>query len=196
MAFLRSAIGSFERADSLFGDALYLRRPELSDYSDWADIRGRSRAFLTPWEPVWASDELTRTAYRRRLRRYSRDGRDGAGIAFFAFRAEDDRLVGGVTLSNIRRGAAAAAAIGYWVGADFARRGYATEAARLAIAFGFGPYRLNRIEAACLPENTASKALLQKIGFRQEGLARQYLKIGGDWRDHLIFSLLKSEFRK
>jgi ribosomal-protein-alanine N-acetyltransferase len=170
--------------------AVYLRPPRAGDYSVWSDLRRRSRAFLQPWEPTWPADDLSRPAYRRRLMAYQREMDLGSGYCFFVFRQEDDELVGGITLSNVRRGVAQMGTVGYWVGASHARQGYTLAAARGLSAFAFGRLRLHRLEAACLPENEASRRLLQRAGYELEGRASAYLKINGDWRDHLLFGLL------
>ncbi|MEM9027008.1 MAG: GNAT family protein [Pseudomonadota bacterium] len=189
MAFLRT--GLLQDNDPLLNSRrMVLRPPVMGDYAAWAELRAASRAHLTPWEPAWASDELTRTAYRRRVRVHQRDLREDQGYAFFLFRTEDDRMVGGLTLSNVRRGVTQAAALGYWIGAPFAGQGYMTEAVGTVAYFAFDVLRLNRLEAACLPSNTSSIRVLQKVGFQHEGLARRYLKIAGAWQDHLLFALL------
>ena len=149
-----------------------LRAPQMGDYAEWAALREASRGFLTPWEPIWPADDLTRGAFRRRLKRYAEDQRTDQAYAFLIFRTEDNALVGGLTLANIRRGVAQAGSIGYWIGAPFARRGHMTAAVRALIPFCFGSLRLHRLEAACIPDNAASIRLLEKTGFRREGYAR------------------------
>jgi ribosomal-protein-alanine N-acetyltransferase len=156
-------------------------------------LRGESREFLTPWEPVWADDELTRGSFRRRIKRYQKETRQDSAYVFFVLRESDDALLGGCTLSNVRRGVTQCCTMGYWIGAKFARQGYMTNAVKALIPFVFKTLGLHRIEAACLVDNEASKSLLGRTGFRQEGLARRYLLINGRWADHLLFALLKEE---
>lgn len=182
-------------SQTLPGKRVYLRPPQAGDWAEWAQLRAESRAFLTPWEPTWAPDELTRNAYRRRLRRYSRDAREGFGYAFFIFRREDHRLLGGMTLSNVRRGVTQSCSLGYWMGQHYAGNGYMTDGVRALLGFVFNDLGLHRLEAACLPSNERSKGVLRSVGFREEGLARQYLKIDGAWRDHLLFAMLASDTR-
>ncbi len=167
-----------------------LRPPRASDFAAWSDLRRRSRAFLQPWEPTWPTDDLSRGAYRRRLLAYQRDMDLGQGYSFLVLRASDDTLVGGVTLSNIRRGVAQMGTIGYWVGEPFARSGFTLDAVRAVIGFSFGRLGLHRLEAACVPENEPSRRLLLRAGFELEGRASGYLKINGAWRDHLLFGLV------
>jgi ribosomal-protein-alanine N-acetyltransferase len=167
-----------------------LRPHRASDYHEWADLREASRTFLQPWEPIWPTDDLTRGAYRRRLAAYAQDMDRGVAFPFLVFRQTDNVMLGGITLSNVRRGVAQMGSIGYWIGRPHARKGYTLSAVRAVTAFCFGRLRLHRVEAACIPMNVASKGVLEKAGFQQEGLAREYLKIDGVWRDHLLFGLV------
>jgi ribosomal-protein-alanine N-acetyltransferase len=180
----------------LEGPKVRLRPPADLDFRAWCELREASRSFLLPWEPTWPSDATTQTAYRVRLRYNAREWRSDQSYGFFIFRREDGQLVGGVTLGHVRRGVAQAASLGYWVGAAHQRRGYMTVALALLVEQGFGPFGLRRIEAACLPENAASRGLLIKLGFREEGRAREYLKINGRWQDHLLFALLAGDPRR
>lgn len=177
------------------GKAVYLRPPQAGDWRAWAEVRASSRTYLKPWEPAWAASSLTRTAYRHRLRIQARERRDNVGHRFFIFRRADDALAGGVNLSNIQRGVAMSCSIGYWIGKAYARQGLMSDAVETLLPFVFDTIALHRLEAACLPSNVASEALLRKLGFRQEGFARAYLRIDGAWRDHMLFAMLASEYR-
>ena len=167
-----------------------LRPHRASDFTEWASLREDSRAFLQPWEPTWPSDDLTRGAYRRRLAAYAQDLERGVAYPFLVFCRREGRMVGGITLSNVRRGVAQMGSIGYWVGEPFVRQGHTTAAVRAVAAFAFQRLGLHRVEAACIPTNTASRGVLLKAGFTQEGLAKDYLRIAGAWRDHLLFGLV------
>jgi ribosomal-protein-alanine N-acetyltransferase len=179
----------------LDGALVSLRPPALRDWAAWSELRAVSRDFLTPWEPAWSPDSLTRQAFGRRVRRQSSEWREDLGYNLLSFEKDTEQLVGGLGLGNIRRGVAQAATLGYWVGEPHARRGYTADAVRLVIDFAFDHLALHRIEASCLPNNQASRGLLQKFGFTCEGLARNYLRIDGTWRDHLLFGLLKEDWR-
>jgi len=172
-----------------------LRPARQSDWRDWASLREESRGFLVPWEPSWSGDALSRAAFRRRLRSHEAEWQRGTGYSFLLFREDDDKLLGGVTLSNVRRGVAQSASLGYWVGERFARQGYMTEGLHAILDFAFERLALHRIEAACLPANRASQALLRKIGFQDEGYSRQYLRINGRWQDHRLFAVLQGDPR-
>lgn len=179
----------------LRGVRIYLREPVNGDYKTWANLRAESREFLTPWEPLWNADDLERGSFRLRIRRYQEEVQSGTGYPFFIFRNSDNRLVGGITLGNIRRGVAQCGQIGYWSGAPFAGQGYMTEAIGLVIPFAFDQLRLHRLEAACIPNNARSTRLLEKAGFQREGLLRSYLKINGMWQDHFLYSLIEGDRR-
>jgi ribosomal-protein-alanine N-acetyltransferase len=193
IAFMRGLTFPGGQQPVIRGKGLYLRYPRIIDYPVWAKLRGDSRDFLMPWEPVWAEDELTRGAFRRRIKRYQKETRQDSAYVFFVLRESDDALLGGITLSNVRRGVTQCCTLGYWIGAQFARQGHMTEAVRALVPFIFKTLGLHRIEAACLTDNDASKKLLARTGFREEGLARRYLLINGAWADHLLFALLKDE---
>jgi ribosomal-protein-alanine N-acetyltransferase len=177
------------------GSQVMLRPPRLGDWAEWAKLRAESREYLTPWEPTWPSDALTKAAFRRRLRRYLRDLREDTGYAFFIFGVADQALLGGLTLSQVRRGISQSCSVGYWIGKRHAGQGRMTDALRAALPFVFDELNLRRLEAACLPGNEASKHVLRKVGFTQEGYARELLCINGVWEDHLQFALLASEYR-
>jgi ribosomal-protein-alanine N-acetyltransferase len=177
------------------GRGLLLRAPQMTDYPQWSELRGLSRGFLTPWEPIWPSDDLIRSGFRRRLRRYAEDIAEDRAYPFLVFREDDGALLGGVTLANVRRGIVQAGTLGYWVGQPHAGKGYMTAALRVLLPTLFGELNLHRIEAACIPTNQSSIRVLEKCGFAREGLARRYLCINGVWQDHCLYGLLDEDFR-
>jgi ribosomal-protein-alanine N-acetyltransferase len=174
-------------------ERLILRPAAMKDFEAWVTLRLSSRAFLVPWEPEWPDDDLTRPGFRRRVDRALREIRSDAAYPLLLERKSDRALIGGLTIGLIRRGVAQMATLGYWVGAAHARQGYMSEAVLGAVEHGFGPLRLHRIEAACLPRNIASLTLLRNCGFAQEGRAAAYLKINGAWEDHLLFARIRPE---
>jgi ribosomal-protein-alanine N-acetyltransferase len=191
--FMRGMIFPGGREPTLTGERVLLRYPRMNDYAQWSALREESRRFLTPWEPTWAPDELSKGAFRRRIGRYTREIRSDVAYPFFIFRRQDGALVGGCTLSNVRRGVTQSASLGYWVGERFARQGYMTAAALALAPFVFQTLGLHRLEAACIPGNEPSRRLLLKCGFKEEGLARSYLQINGSWQDHILFALLEED---
>ena len=170
---------------------VYLRFPVHRDWRNWAALRAESRDFLAPWEPTWAYDALTRGAFRRRLKMYKAEMRQGVTYSFLIFRRVDDVLLGGITLSNLRRGVAQSATLGYWIGSPHCNQGYMTDSLAATLEFAFSRIGLHRVEAACLPANEVSRRLLLRAGFREEGYAREYLRISGRWQDHQLFAILR-----
>ena len=178
---------------ALTGSRVSLRTPAAADYREWAALRGESRSFLEPWEPRWAADELERHAWRQRLGRYREDFARGVSVAFFIFENQSGTLLGGITLGNIRHGVAQSGHIGYWLGERFAGRGYMAEALELLAGHAFETLKLHRIEAACIPANARSIRVLEKAGFRREGLLRSYLRINGVWQDHYLYAMIADD---
>lgn len=179
----------------LRGENIYLRAPRRGDKRQWMDVRRLSRDFLQPWEPTWPSDGAEATAFRRRLRRFREDWNDGTSYPFFIIDRATDDLLGGITLSNLRRGVTQSGTIGYWMGLPYARRGHMSEAVGLVLDYAFDDLGLHRVEAACLVHNQPSSQLLLKVGFTEEGVARQYLCINGRWQDHRTFGILRGDRR-
>ncbi len=192
MTFLLSASRNANDFE-LKGRNVCLRAPVMGDYPAWADLRAASRDQLEPYEPAWTRDELSRTTFRHRLKHYGREVAQDLGFAFFIFDAAGGRLMGAVTLSNVRRGVAQAASVGYWMGTQDCGHGYMTEALRLLGPFAFRTLRLHRLEAGCVPDNVASMRVLEKSGFVREGIARKYLCIKGIWQDHVLFARLADD---
>ena len=175
-------------------DRLTMRPPQMRDFEQWARLRSDSQAFLSPWEPQWSRDHLTSRAFRNRVIWAERAIRQGEAYPLFLFRQKDGQIVGGVTLSNIRRQPAQAATLGYWVGEAYAMQGYMTEALTMVREHAFATLDLSRLEAACLPSNTASRRLLERCEFKYEGVAQAYLQIDGRWCDHLLFGLVRDDY--
>lgn len=178
----------FLRRDGLAlkGEKVTLRLPDTSDYREWAALRGESRAFLEPWEPLWPKEELERAAWRHRIHRYRDDYAQGTAIAFFIY--ERGKLAGGITLGNIRHGVSQSGHIGYWIGERYAGRGLMTDAVNVLVRHAFDTLRLHRVEAACIPGNARSIRVLEKAGFRREGTLRSFLRINGFWQDHYLYA--------
>ncbi|PTX56970.1 ribosomal-protein-alanine N-acetyltransferase [Litoreibacter ponti] len=176
-------------------ERMTLRLPQHGDYRAWAALRQASIEFLTPWEPSWAVDHLTRKSFTNRVYWAQRSVANGNAVPVFMERRDDRALLGAITLDNIRRGPAQAGTLGYWIGETYARQGYMREAILGLVHYAFTSLDLSRIEAACLPENTASRGVLEKSGFKYEGVAQSYLQINGRWRNHVLFANLRSDRR-
>ena len=175
---------------------LILRAPLAGAYSAWASLRMESRDFLTPWEPVWTEDDLTRASFRLRVQRAAREIANDEAYSLFVLDARPEALLGGPTLGPVRPRVAQGCTLGYWMGQRHAGKGHMTEAVRGALDFAFSELALHRVEAACLPTNEPSRRLLERVGFTREGEARGYLRINGVWADHLLYGILASELRR
>ncbi|MDT1061831.1 GNAT family protein [Paracoccus sp. CPCC 101403] len=182
------------RPPRLETERMVLRLPVHADFEAWAALRVHSRDFLTPWEPVWAPDHLSKKSFTNRVYWAQRANRNGNALPLFLIR-NDDVLLGAITLDNIRRGPAQSATIGYWIGEPHARQGYMREAIAGLVGHAFSVMDLSRIEAACLPENAASRGVLEKAGFKYEGVAQSYLQINGRWRNHVLYANLRHDRR-
>lgn len=196
MIFNRSTNEYYELTDTVETVRLTMRFPVVDDYTQWAALRNQSRAFLVPWEASWPADDLSRSSFAYRLKHYRGNVRKDEAYPLLIFKADGDReLIGGITISNVRRGIAQTAQLGYWIGQPYANQGYMSEAVRAICGFCFDQLGLNRVEAACLLNNGPSARVLEKSGFSREGIARKYLKINGRWQDHLLFALLRDDYR-
>ena len=185
----------FNRKIRIETERLILRAPVHSDYRAWVALRSSSREFLTPWEPTWSRDHLTRKAFTTRVNWAQRLINEGTGMPLFMARRSDNALVGAITLSNIRRGPAQAGTMGYWVGVQHTRQGYMREALTAMVNYAFTTVDISRIESACLPENKASRGVLEKCGYKYEGVAQAYLQINGRWRTHVLYAALRNDRR-
>lgn len=188
-------MGLFRRKIRIETERLTLRLPMHGDFRDWAELRSLSQEFLTPWDPVWANDALSRKAFTNRVYWAARAQAAGTAVPLFLIRRSDAALIGAVTLDNIRRGPAQAGTIGYWMGQPYIRQGYMREALLAVAHHAFTVLDLSRLEAGCLPENAASRGVLEKTGFKYEGVAQSYLQINGRWRNHVLYANLRADRR-
>ena len=176
-------------------ERMTLRLPQHGDFRAWTTLRDQSAPFLTPWEPVWAADHLSRKAFTNRIYWANRSTSQGTALPLLLIRREDAALLGAITLDNIRRGPSQAGTLGYWMGQAHARQGYMREAILSVVHHAFTVMDLSRIEAACLPENAASRGVLEKCSFKYEGVAQSYLQIAGRWRNHVLYANLRGDRR-
>ena len=183
------------RSVSILTARLSLRLPEHRDFREWAKLRHESKAFLSPWEPIWAADHLSRASFTNRVYWSQRAVKNGNAVPLFVFHEEAGQLVGAITLDNIRRGPSQVGTIGYWVGQQYARQGFMSEAIIAMVAHAFGTLDLSRVESACLPDNVASRGVLEKAGFKYEGVAQSYIQINGRWRNHVLYAALRGDRR-
>ena len=176
-------------------DRLDLRLPQLSDHKNWSQLRFESKEFLTPWEPTWSLDHLLRKPFINRVNWAKRSMQNGTAIPLFIINRNDGVLIGAITLDNIRRGPNQTATMGYWIGLPYVRKGFMSEAISALVHYAFGTLDISRIESACLPENTPSRKVLEKCGFKYEGVAQAYIQIDGRWRTHVLYAALRYDRR-
>ena len=176
-------------------ERLILRPPHHNDFRNWVQLRSDSRDFLSPWDPVWSDEHLTRKNFTNRVYWAQRGIKNGNGCPLFLIRKTDQALIGAITLDNIRRGPAQAGTLGYWTGQAFARQGFMREAVECVVLHAFRKLDLSRVEAACLPENQPSRGLLESCRFKYEGVAQSYLQIAGRWRTHVLYAAIRHDRR-
>lgn len=177
----------------LSGDRVCLSVPQLKDYHAWEAVRNSNKQFLEPYEPQWGEDALSKEYFKRRLEKQSKEMEGGRGAFFLIHHIDSNKIIGGININNIQYGAAYFASLGYWLDESCLSKGYMNEAARLAIDYAFKVLKLRRLNAACLPDNERSVSLLLKLGFEEEGFAKNYLQINGKWQDHRLFGLVNQE---
>jgi len=185
----------FKKKVQIDTERLILRLPQHADFRAWSTLRYESQDFLSPWEPTWAPDHLSRKSFANRVYWSQRSVNEGMALPLFLVRRSDHQLMGAITLDPIRRGPAQTATMGYWIGQQFAREGYMSEAILALVHYAFVKLDLSRIESACLPDNVPSRGALEKCGFKYEGVAQAYLQINGRWRTHVLYSCLRADRR-
>ena len=179
----------------LLSERLELRLPRKADYIPWVTTRRAGVDFLQPWEPIRGRDYEAKASFYNRIGWAHRAARQKSAFPFIIIQRQDARLMGAITLDNVRFGPAKAGTVGYWIGPEFARQGYMSEALGQVVEFAFERLGLSRIEAACLPENEASRGVLETCGFKYEGVAQSYLQIAGRWRTHVLYARLRDDRR-
>ena len=175
------------------GGGITLRHPGWSEFDAWVELRRANAKYLQPWEPEWSKDHLARSTYRARMGRFKKMVAQDETYPFHVFRNSDNRLIGACNLIDVRRKVAQRAALGYWIGEDYVRQGFARAAVRTVCQFAFEQLGLHRIEAAIQSDNLPSVKVVEAAGFTREGTSRDYLKINGQWRDHDIYARLNSD---
>lgn len=172
-----------------------LRPYRRGDAHEWVAVRRANEAWLAQWEPTPYGSWRTLNspnAFRAVYGDMRRAAREGTSMPFAICLHDGDgqeRLVGQLTLSNIVRRAFCSAYAGYWIDSRVAGRGIMPTALALVVDHAFAVGGLHRIEVNIRPENTASRRVVEKLGFRQEAYHHRYLHIDGDWRDHLGYAL-------
>jgi ribosomal-protein-alanine N-acetyltransferase len=172
-----------------------IRAVRPSDADDLLELRLRNRDFLAPWDPLRPASFFSRAGQAEWIALQQRAWADDRGYGFVVLDADDgDRAVGGINLFNIVRSARQSAGMGYWIDEAAGSRGHATSAVLLAASFAFEHLGLHRLEPAVMPRNARSNRVMEKAGFRREGLAVRYLRIAGVWEDHSLYAMTAEDF--
>ncbi|HEY7719660.1 MAG TPA: GNAT family protein [Pedococcus sp.] len=173
------------------GEVVELGPLRRRDRREWQVVRGVNRAWLGEWEATAPEGQPSLVRFGALVRHYNTEARAGRALPF-ALRV-DGRLVGQMHLFGIAWGSLLSCAAGYWVDRAHAGRGIAPTALACAVDHALGPLGLHRVEVNIRPENTASLAVVRKLGFRDEGLRLRYLHINGAWRDHRTFAITRED---
>ena len=171
-----------------------LRTPRYSDYEQWRDLRESSKAFLELWEPKRDNGFFKRNAFNNRVKWAKKSANSEQAYQFFIF-DKHQTLLGSITIENIRKGPSNAATLGYWLGKQHTGKGFMRESVLNIVDFSFTKLTISRLEAATLPENKSSRRLLEKVGFKYEGVGQSYLQINGRWRNHVLYGMLRNDRR-
>jgi ribosomal-protein-alanine N-acetyltransferase len=177
-------------------ERLVLRPPRTEDVAALRVALRRNSAHLRPWSvsPTPGEDPASLTSVSHAVLRYRREWKNGQAFVLLLTPREDDgRIIGRVALGGIQRGALLSAHLGYWIDAEHEGKGLMTEAVQEATAFAFAALGLHRVQAAVMPRNAGSQRVLEKAGFRKEGLAERYLCIAGVWEDHIVYAVTVEE---
>lgn len=175
-------------------ERLVLRPACMADYPQWKFVRSRNYDYLKPFEPAWPAGCLTRDFFERRIKRLNDDWRNDRTYAFVLFLKDEGDLIGGLNINNVARGAANFGSLGYWLDQTVQGRGYMTEAGFSILHHAFSSLRFSRMNAATLTHNEKSRAMLERLGFSEDGFAKKYIQIDGRRQDHILFGLNAEDF--
>ena len=180
----------------LYGRRVVLRPLVPQDFTGWSEVRRRNGDWLTVWEPVklphHPDPETNREVFAARCGARDRERLAGSQYAFGIF--VDGAFAGEINLNNVVRGAFQSATIGYWIDKARAGRSFMSEAVVVLSQFAFEELGLHRIEVCIIPRNANSRRVMEKLHFREEGIAERFLEINGVWEDHVRFGFTREEW--
>jgi ribosomal-protein-alanine N-acetyltransferase len=183
-------------AESLLGRRILLRPLRPDDFRTWQEVRGRNTEWLTKWEPSrppGSPDVFNdRSAFGLRCRARDREWQLGTGYGFGIFIG--GVFCGEVNLNSVQRGPFQNAYVGYWIDQEMAGNSYVPEAVVLVTRYAFDQLRLHRVQVSIVPRNIASRRVMEKLKFRDEGIAERYLEINGVWEDHVRYAMTFEEW--
>jgi len=182
----------------LYGKRIMMRPLTPGDFAQWTEVRVRNEEWLVPWEPTrstrLADPTRSREAFSARCAARDRERQAGTAYGFGIY--VDHALAGEVNINNVVRGALQSGTIGYWIDRDRAGRGYTAEGVAVLTRFAFEELHLHRLEICIVPRNTNSRRVMEKLRYREEGIALRYLEINGTWEDHMRFGITAEEWVK
>jgi len=180
----------------LYGRRVVLRPLVPQDFTGWSEVRRRNGEWLTVWEPVklphHPDPETNREVFAARCGARDRERLAGSQYAFGIF--VDGAFAGEINLNNVVRGAFQSATIGYWIDKARAGRSFMSEAVVVLSQFAFEELGLHRIEVCIIPRNANSRRVMEKLHFREEGIAERFLEINGVWEDHVRYGFTREEW--
>ena len=172
----------------ILSERLIIRLPVIADYENWVILRKKSENFLNQWEPEKDFNYYSKNLFVKRVKWAKKNFDLKIVLHFFLFLRSNYQLVGGITLDNIRYGPFQSATLGYWLGEEFSKKGIMTEGLNSLITYANKTMGISRIEAATLPNNLASRRLLENCNFKYEGVGQYYLQIKGKWQHHILYA--------
>jgi len=182
--------------DCINGHRVMLRALEASDFSEWKEVRLNNIEWLTKWEPTRPAgmpDVINdRNAFAARCNARDRERHLGSGYGFGIF--VEEKLCGEINISSIQRGPFQSCYVGYWIDERCAGNGYTPEALAVVLQYAFEEIGLHRVQVAIIPRNASSRRVVEKLSLRDEGIAKRYLEINGEWEDHIRFAITSEEW--
>lgn len=180
----------------LYGQRILLRPLGPADFAAWREVRVRNEEWLVPWEPQRqrSMPDPTRDRGAFEARCSARDRERAADHAYPFGVFVDQRFAGEVNLNNVTRGALQSATVGYWIDRARAGHSYIAEAVVVLSRFAFEQLHLHRLEVCIVPRNTNSRRVMEKLRFRNEGIAERFLEINGTWEDHVRYAITTEEW--
>jgi ribosomal-protein-alanine N-acetyltransferase len=181
----------------IVSERLVLRPPRTNDVPEMRRALRSNAAHLRPWSvaPAPGEDPASLASISRAVLQQRREWKRGQTfVLLIAPREDEGQIIGRVALGGVLRGAFQNAYLGYWIDQQRQGRGLMTEAVRAATSFAFSTAELHRVQAAVMPRNCGSLRVLEKAGYRREGVAQRYLCIAGRWEDHVLFAITAEEW--
>ena len=170
-----------------------LKLPSIRDFDKWVMLRTQNSEFLRPWEPKRHDDQSSKQSFSERVKWADKSFKTRTALSLLICDKESAALMGAITLDNVRRGPSMSGTVGYWLGQQYAGQGFMQEVLTKVVTLAFNDFDLSRIEAATLKDNKPSRKLLERSGFKYEGVAQSYYQIDGRWRPHVLYANIRRD---